>query len=140
MPEKLTDEQLGELYRALTHERYSDVICQIDIHSNLIAAIRELQQRRAAMKVNKEPTLTQQERTMTMNNDLVRLACERACESFGSPHTFNAASFASAMADLAGVRDRLDGKYVRALLAGRDDIIPLSGGAHYNLVGYVTAF
>lgn len=67
-------------------------------------------------------------------NDLIRLACERAVDAFGGPPVFNGAGFAQAFRTLAGTDGLLDGRVVRALLTGRADVQPLSGGSHYALV------
>ena len=69
-----------------------------------------------------------------MNNDLVRLACERAVDRFGTGDTFNSANFAAVFSELAGVQERLDGRYVRALLTGRPDVEVLNGNAHFRLM------
>lgn len=66
-------------------------------------------------------------------NDLVRLACERAAQRFGSADTFNAACFAAAFKRLAGVDQVLDGENVRAILTGRPDVEVLKGGCHFRL-------
>lgn len=70
-----------------------------------------------------------------MSNDLIRLAMERAVRRFGErgDDIFNAAGFSKAMMDLAGLRGVIDGHLVRAMLAGRADVIP-HGDAHFTLV------
>jgi hypothetical protein len=71
-----------------------------------------------------------------MSNDLVALAMERAVQRFGgSRGTFNAACFSSEMMKLAGLNGCIDGHLVRAILAGRDDVMP-SGmfDGHYTLL------
>ncbi len=69
-------------------------------------------------------------------NDLIRLAMERAVERHGNrgDGLFNSAGFAVELAALAGLRGALDGRYVRVILAGRDDVRPLRGGAHWQLL------
>lgn len=70
-------------------------------------------------------------------NDLVRLAMERAVHAFDRTHknhVFNAACFSAEFCRLAEVSNNLDGKLVRAILAGRPDVEVLHGGAHYRLV------
>lgn len=67
-------------------------------------------------------------------NDLVRFACERACEKYGSKDTFNGACFGCAFKELAGLSESLDGKWVRAILCGRSDIEILNGGCYYKIV------
>lgn len=69
-----------------------------------------------------------------MNNDLIRLACETACDKFGVADTFNGASFSAEFTRLAGVEGVLDGRVVRAMLTGRPDIEILHGSAHYRLL------
>lgn len=66
-------------------------------------------------------------------NDLVRLACERACDIHGSRDMFNAANFSKSMTNLAGVDSVIDGRLVRAILCGRRDIEPLGDGCHFRL-------
>ena len=69
-----------------------------------------------------------------MNNDLIRLACERACDRFGAADTFNGSSFAAVFAELSGCEGRIDGKYVRAILTGRPDVEVLHGSSHFRLL------
>lgn len=69
-----------------------------------------------------------------MPNDLVRLACEQAADRFGSYNTFNGSNFAAVFAQFAGCEGRLDGRYVRAILAGRSDVEVLPGDSHYRLL------
>lgn len=67
-------------------------------------------------------------------NDTVRLAAEQAVTSFGGKDgTFNAAGFGQAISRIAGVSNSMDGKVVRAVLAGRPDVVPLRG-SHYKLI------
>lgn len=67
-------------------------------------------------------------------NDLIRLACERACESFEhGGNIFNAAGFSTQMRTLSGCQTLLDGQMVRTILTGRPDVRVLSGGCHYQL-------
>lgn len=72
-------------------------------------------------------------------NDLVRLACEQAIDLFGTGDTFNAANFAAVFARMAGLEGRMDGKYVRLILAGRPDIEVLKGDCHYRLLSMEAA-
>lgn len=69
-------------------------------------------------------------------NDLIRLAAERAVEAFAPSDTiFNAAGFSNAFLQLAGVvGTSLDGRVVRAMLAGRPDIEVLPGYVHFRLL------
>lgn len=67
-------------------------------------------------------------------NDAVRLACEQAVELFGVGDTFNAANFAAVAARMANLEGRMDGRYVRLILAGRPDIEVLKGESHYRLL------
>lgn len=72
-------------------------------------------------------------------NDTIRLAMEQAADNFMAVEgprdgVFNAAGFAQAIARIAGVSPGPDGRLVRAMLSGRDDVEPLSGGAHYRLL------
>lgn len=71
-------------------------------------------------------------------NDLVRLAMERAADSFdkGVSGLFNAAGFSNALMDLAKLNGVIDGELVRVILAGRNDVEVCLGGAHYRLVDY----
>lgn len=72
-----------------------------------------------------------------MANDLVHLAMERAAKNFdrtGGKGIFNAAGFACEFSKLAESRPPVDGRMVRAMLTGRDDVTPLKGGAHYQLL------
>jgi hypothetical protein len=70
-----------------------------------------------------------------MPNDMIRLAMERAVKRFGgNDRIFNAANFSATFTELADVRGSLDGKVVRAMLAGRTDVKPLLGGAHFKLI------
>lgn len=69
-----------------------------------------------------------------MTNDLIRLACERASRKFGDARMFNSACFGTVFATLAGVSGGIDGKIVRAMLTGRDDIEVLSGGCHFRML------
>lgn len=69
-------------------------------------------------------------------NDVVRLVCERAAQSFGgNDGMFNAAGFSNAMARIADCRGGLDGRMVRAILCGRSDVAVCSSDAHYRLKG-----
>lgn len=47
---------------------------------------------------------------------------------------FNSACFGTVFATLAGVSGGIDGKIVRAMLTGRDDIEVLSGGCHFRML------
>ena len=68
-------------------------------------------------------------------NDLVNLAMRRAVVKFGGKNNvFNAAGFGVELMKLAGLQGVLDGDLVEAILCGRDDVIQLSGGAHYMLI------
>ena len=70
----------------------------------------------------------------TVNNDFVKFAMLRACDMFGgNDNVFNNASFATAFADICGIKNKLDGRYVTAILCGRDDVKMLDGGCHYKL-------
>ena len=65
-------------------------------------------------------------------NDLIRLAMERAVERFGPGRTrnlFTACGLSQAIVGLAGTKDQIDGRIIRAILAGRADVRVLSGGA-----------
>lgn len=68
--------------------------------------------------------------------ETVQQAMTLAVKSFGGDDgIFNSSGFAKAMAELAGVathRDLMDGKMVTAILSGRLDVEPLSGGAHWR--------
>lgn len=73
-------------------------------------------------------------------NDLIRLACERAVETYNtgldaelSARVFTSETFAAELAAIARMRPRLERNYVRVILAGRDDVRPLSDGKHYQL-------
>jgi NAD(P)-dependent dehydrogenase (short-subunit alcohol dehydrogenase family) len=68
-------------------------------------------------------------------NDVIRLAAERAVESFGgSDGVFNAAGFSQAFIAMSPTSEQIDGYVVRLMLAGRSDVEPLKGGAHFRLV------
>ena len=67
-------------------------------------------------------------------NDLVALAIHRACEKFGSRDVFNGACFSHALTGLAGLKDPIDGRLVRAILTGRTDVVPMEGGSHYRRI------
>lgn len=67
--------------------------------------------------------------------DLVHLAMRQAADAFGgSDGTFNAAGFSIAMTRISGLNGSvLDGHMVRAILCGRQDVVILPGGAHFQL-------
>jgi hypothetical protein len=67
-------------------------------------------------------------------NDLIALAIQRACEKFGSRDVFSGACFSHALTGLAGLKDPIDGKLVRAILTGRTDVVPMEGGSHYRRI------
>lgn len=70
-----------------------------------------------------------------MTNDLIRLAIDRACESMGgSDGLFSAAGFSCKFCDLLPTDTTLDGHVVRALLTGRNDVMPLPDGSHYRRI------
>lgn len=70
-----------------------------------------------------------------MENDLIRLAAERAARRFGGTDgIFNSAGFSQEFTRMARVSRPLDGNVVRAMLCGRSDCELLSGGAHFRLV------
>lgn len=71
-----------------------------------------------------------------MQDDLVRLACERAVIDFGDEGDgqFIAAGFSNELMKLAaGLHGRVDGNLVKAILSGRKDVVPCGGG-HYQLL------
>jgi hypothetical protein len=66
-------------------------------------------------------------------NDVMRLAIDKACMSFGGTDgMFSAAGFASAIRKMSDTEGLLDGNVVRLLLTGRNDVIPLHDGCHYK--------
>lgn len=73
-----------------------------------------------------------------MSNDLIRLVMERAARRFGgSDGTFNSAGFGVEFCKAAsstGYGGSIDGKLVRAMLTGRQDVEVLKGGAHFRVV------
>jgi hypothetical protein len=70
-------------------------------------------------------------------NDFISLVIDRAIESFGGKNDgmFNAACFSTALASMSGVNQTLDGRMVRAILCGRQDVEVLRGGCHYRALG-----
>lgn len=72
---------------------------------------------------------------LSIPNDFIRLVAERAVDNFGGRQDgmFNAAGFSTSLRKMSGVEQTLDGKMVRAVLAGRPDIEPLAGGCHFRL-------
>lgn len=71
-----------------------------------------------------------------MCNDLVRLAMERACESYGSPLVFNLANLSEQISKLAGVKGPIDGEVLRVILAGRADVRPCRTRCYFEIVDY----
>ena len=68
-------------------------------------------------------------------NDIIRLCMERATKSYGgNDGTFNAACFSKALCEVAQCTGSLDGKVVRVILGGRQDVKVLKGGCHYRIV------
>ena len=68
-------------------------------------------------------------------NDMMSFAMYRACIYFGgSDKTFNLAGLSKAITKIAGVKTQIDGRILRALLVGRNDVEMLSGGCHYRMV------
>lgn len=66
--------------------------------------------------------------------DYVRLVMNLAIERYGSDKgVFNISNFQSAWRELSESKGDLDGDTVRLLLWGREDVVPLRGGAHYRL-------
>jgi len=78
------------------------------------------------------------EKKSSIPNDLIRLAIERAVCRYGSAGTgdgvFTSACFSNEFTPLAGVKTQLDGRIVRAMLTGRDDVEVLHGGAHFRML------
>lgn len=72
--------------------------------------------------------------------ETVQQAILKAVSAFGGDDgTFNAAGFATAFAELAGVSPKgnvTDGKVVAAILGGRGDVAALPGGAHYRYLSW----
>lgn len=69
-------------------------------------------------------------------NDLVSWVMVRAEDKFGgNDGTFNAAGFSTAWKEITGLSSGLDGRAVRAMLHGRQDVQQLSGGSHFKKVG-----
>ena len=66
--------------------------------------------------------------------DVVRVAMNRAADSFGNGNQFNAAGFSQAMVDLAGLTTQIDGRLVETILCGRGDVRQLDGGSHYEII------
>ena len=69
-----------------------------------------------------------------MNKDLISWMMVRASDKFGSKDTFNAACFSGAWKEVTGLQTGLDGRAVRAILHGREDVLTLSGGSHFQRV------
>jgi len=68
-------------------------------------------------------------------NDLVNFAMERACEIFSSDDkTFNNSSFSKALQEIGGLQSVIDGRIVRMILLGRNDVEMLPGGCHYRYI------
>lgn len=69
-------------------------------------------------------------------NDLIRLSIERSAEMFGGKGDgiFNGACFSQVIYKFAGLKGQMDGKMVRTILTGRNDIEISSGGSHYKLI------
>jgi hypothetical protein len=69
------------------------------------------------------------------DNDLIRLACERAVDLFDCGNgVFNSAGFSRAFTRMSGTSQQLDGNVVRTMLAGRPDVEVLSGSSHFKLI------
>lgn len=68
-------------------------------------------------------------------NDLIHFVMEQAVRRFNSGDKFNGAVFSAAFMQTAGLDGSLDGRVVRAMLCGRDDVEVLDGGSHYRMVG-----
>lgn len=67
--------------------------------------------------------------------DMVHIAMRRAARKFGgSDKVFNGAGFGTELMKLANLRGGVDGNLVEAILCGRDDVVQLSGGSHYQLI------
>jgi hypothetical protein len=68
--------------------------------------------------------------------DLIAWIMVRACDRFGGQRDgmFNAACFSGAWREITGLQSGLDGRAVRAMLHGRQDVEQLSGGAHFRRV------
>lgn len=73
------------------------------------------------------------------NNGTIRKAMQIAAEAFGlKSGTFNAAGFSNALCKIAGTDGIVDGKVVRAILSGRDDVEFLRpGDSHYRFRDFV---
>jgi hypothetical protein len=66
-------------------------------------------------------------------NDVIRLAAEEAARNYGNnENIFNAAGFSNAIMRIAGLKGAIDGRLVRILLAGRQDIEILSN-SYYKI-------
>ena len=67
-------------------------------------------------------------------NDFIGMVIDRAIDRFGGKRdsVFNAAGFSSALREMSGVKQTIDGGMVRAILCGRRDVDVLAGGCHYR--------
>jgi hypothetical protein len=69
-----------------------------------------------------------------MPNDLIRLACEQAAESFGgNDGTFNLAGLSAAICRIADVQGPIDGRICRVLLTGMADVEPGLSTSHFRI-------
>jgi hypothetical protein len=68
-------------------------------------------------------------------NDMMRYAMEKAAKTFGgSDGMFNLACLSNSITRICGIKGVIDGEILRCLLVGRNDVLPLSGGAHFRLI------
>ena len=61
-------------------------------------------------------------------NDLLSYIIYRAAREYGKDGLFNAIGFSNAFAKVSGVKAKLDGEVVRAMLWGRPDVTHETGG------------
>lgn len=73
-----------------------------------------------------------------MQNDLIGLAAEQSTKLFGDKNDglFSAACFAQVIARLSNTSHLMDGRVVRTILTGRNDIYVMPGCSHYKLAFY----